>query len=126
VPSEDDFSTTASFIFYFPVETWTKSVATDNSLVIVGSKDGSVHALERPSGEQLWQGSITEEVGEIAFSPYNVWIRGRESGVFALRRDTGETVHRSSIGSGGGIAVHDDILMTDASDGVAVYWIEES
>jgi outer membrane protein assembly factor BamB len=92
--------------------------------VAVGSEDGTVHALDRSSGERLWQGTITGEVNRIAVTPFNVWVRNTESGVFALDRDDGTVVHRSSHGSGGGIAVVNDILLMDTGDNITAYWIE--
>jgi outer membrane protein assembly factor BamB len=108
------------------VENFSGSITVDNTNVFVGTEDGSIHALERTSGERLWQKSITGEVNRIALSRYNVWVRDAADGVFALNRDSGEIVHRSTHGSGGGIAIDSDILMLDDDDSIKTYWIEES
>jgi len=100
------------------------TVTADNSLAVVGTGDGTVHALNPASGEQSWQGDVSGEVSRIALSPYNVWAVNRQSGLFALDRDNGEVVHQSTHDTGGsGIAVIDDVLLL-GGDNTNAYWIE--
>ncbi len=99
-------------------------ITADNSLIVVGTGDGSVHALNPASGERAWQGTITGDASRIALSPYNVWVVNSQSGLFALDRESGEVVHQSTHGTGGsGIAVIDDILLL-GGDNTNAYWIE--
>jgi serine/threonine protein kinase/outer membrane protein assembly factor BamB len=108
------------------VENHSGTIKVDNTNVFVGTENGSIHALNRTSGERVWQESITGEVNRIALSSYNVWVRNAGTGVFALNRDNGEIVHRSTHDAGGGIALDSDLLMLDGDGNIRAYWIEES
>jgi serine/threonine-protein kinase len=106
------------------IENISTTVTADTSLVVVGTSDGTVHALNPASGEQSWQGDVTGEVSRIALSPYYVWVVNSQNGLFALDRDSGEVVHQSTHDTGGsGIAVIDDILLL-GGDNTNAYWIE--
>lgn len=100
------------------------SITVDPSVVVVGAEDGGIHMLDRLSGERVWQGSITGEVHRIAVTPFNVWARNTESGLFALNRDDGTIVHQSTHASGSGLAVMNDILLMEEGEKTTAYWIE--
>jgi len=107
-----------------PIEDIRTSITLDNSLLVVGSGDGSVYAIDRASGTTLWKGSVVGEVVRIALTSYNIWVRNNQGGVFALNRDSGEIVHQSKHGTDGGIGIVNDIALIANGDSVEGHWIE--
>jgi outer membrane protein assembly factor BamB/tRNA A-37 threonylcarbamoyl transferase component Bud32 len=106
------------------IESVSTGLTVDNSLLVVGTGDGAVHALSLSTGERRWVGEVAGEVSRLALSPYNVWAVNSQSGLFALDRDDGDVVHRSTHDTGGnGIAVIDDVLLLGGTDANA-YWID--
>ena len=98
--------------------------AVDNSLVVVGTEEGEVHALERGSGETRWEASITNPVGAIETTGSHVWVGDTDIGLTAYDRETGSLVHRSAKPvNGDDIAVADDVLLL-GGDTATAYTID--
>jgi outer membrane protein assembly factor BamB len=107
------------------VGTASTAPAVDNSLVVVGTSSGGIHAFERASGEKRWESSIDGTVGSVETSGLRVWVADRETGLTAYDRDTGTTVHRSTQPiNGSDIAVIDDVILF-GGDGARAYSIEQ-
>lgn len=86
--------------------------AVDNSLVVVATDEGEIRALERSSGEERWNTSITGAVRSIETSGTHVWVADRGTGLTAYDRETGQLVHRSTKSiQRSDIAVASDVLL---------------
>ena len=84
----------------------------DNSLVVAGTREGDVYAVDRGSGEIRWEASVTNGVGAIETTGSHVWVGDTDIGLTAYERETGALVHRSTKPvNGDDIAVSDDVLL---------------
>ncbi|MFB6123997.1 MAG: PQQ-binding-like beta-propeller repeat protein [Haloferacaceae archaeon] len=72
------------------------ALVVDNSLVVVGTESGDVHAFERATGERRWQTAIDGTAWQIALSARHAWVADRETGLTAYDRGGGRTVHQST------------------------------
>jgi hypothetical protein len=72
------------------------TVVVDNSLVVIGTRDGNIQTFERATGEKQWGTTIEGTVWQIELSPSHVWVADRETGLTAYDRQDGRNVHRST------------------------------
>jgi len=96
----------------------------DNSLVVAGTQEGDVYAVDRGSGEIRWEASVTNAVGAIETTASHVWVGDSDIGLTAYERETGALVHRSTKAvNGDDISVSDDVLLL-GGDTATAYTIE--
>ncbi len=106
------------------VGTASTAPAVDNSLVVVGTDSGDVHALDRETGESQWDTNIGTTVGAVTTSALRVWVADRDTGLTAYDRSDGTRVHRSTKPvNRSALAVIDDVLLL-GGNGARAYWIE--
>lgn len=72
------------------------TIVVDNSLVVIGTRNGDVQAFARATGEKQWETTIEGTVWQIELSPSHVWVADRETGLTAYDRQDGQNVHRST------------------------------
>lgn len=70
--------------------------AVDNTLVVAGTRDGTIVAVERTSGEQRWQRSIEGFVYALSLTASHVWVADAQSSLFGLSREDGSTLFRGT------------------------------
>ena len=94
---------------------YSASAALDGDLVVVGARDGCIHALDRSSGAQLWKVctddivTSTPAIGEgaVFFGGFDgsAYALSREDGTEIWRHDAGAAIPRDAILAGKGLVL---------------------
>jgi len=95
---------------------YSSSAVVDGDLIVVGARDGCIHALERTSGAQRWD-ACTEDIvtSTPAITEHAVFFGGFDGSAYALSRKDGSELWRHDAGA----PIPRDAILT--GDGVVLF-----